>query len=71
MQNHVKVLVTVEEFFFVIRPKLNIFFLLSSLCQGYLGCICNWIDFQGIAWERIYTILENSDAYIVVKVLYH
>lgn len=71
MKCYVKVLVTVEEMLFVIRPKLNIFFLLSSLCQGYLGCICSWIDFQEIAWERIYTILENSEAYVVVKVLYH
>lgn len=67
MQYHVKVLVTVEEMLFVIRPKLNFFFLLSSQGQEYLGCICSWIDFQETTPIRIYTILENSEAYLVIE----
>lgn len=31
----------------------------------------SWTDFQEITWERIYTILENSEAFVAVKLLYH
>lgn len=67
MQYHMKVFVTGEEILFVMRPKINIFFLLSSPCQGYLGHICSWIDFQEVTRERIYTMLENSEANVIVK----